>query len=283
MLDEAAHTDLQVIECSRSSYMKILRSIVLAAVVATFALPLAACAKYRTPGLAADFTALGLTPEQQSAVTSEGVREAMARRPAASFPTRIATVRLQDGEYWSYSYGRSRSGGRFSVVPSIDLERAEDAERLRRLPMIADVVPLNRIVLPDGVSGIDAIRNAAGSVQADMVLVYTLDTKFRTRTTIPALGVFTLGIFPNEAARVDTILAAALIDTRTGFVYGLVQGQGAAGQLANAWTSDDAVEDSRKRADRLALERALQQFEQVWKDIVETHARSTSASPTPAP
>ncbi|MEZ6317171.1 MAG: hypothetical protein R3B49_00255 [Phycisphaerales bacterium] len=229
------------------------------------------CVKYQTPGAAADFRALGITPAQQEAATDGFVRTSMSIKPAASFPARVAIGRVQDQGYRSYTqwgYGR----GRYTLVGVRDVEREEDLERLTSLPMIADAVMLNRMAVPDQLDTIEDMRGAAASVHADMLLLYTFDTRFGAETTIPALGVITLGLFPNKEARVTSTASAALVDTRTGYVYGLVEGTASEDQLANAWTSRDAIDQSRRRAERAAFEHATDEFTKLWKGVAERYA-----------
>jgi hypothetical protein len=239
---------------------------------------LTGCAQYQAPGGPADFAALGITQQEQAAMTDADIRVAMDRKPAASFPARIATVRLQDRQYESYTYGERTTGGRYAVVPATDLEQTEDVKRMLDLPMLAGVAPLNRLVMPEGPSSMKDLRRAAANVQADMVLIYTVDTRFGVENKIPALGVFTLGLFPNDEARVSSQVLAALVDTRTGFIYGLAQGAGNSGQLTNAWSSDSAVEQSRRKAERAAFTAALDQFELLWTGIASSYAMADTAS-----
>src|SRR5262245_53685216 len=53
------------------------------------------CASYATPGAGADFKALGVTQDMRSAETDGAIRQALDKRPLASFPTGIAVARVQ--------------------------------------------------------------------------------------------------------------------------------------------------------------------------------------------
>ena len=227
-------------------------------------------ARYVTPGGGADFRALGITETEQAERTGDTIALALAKKPAANFPATIATIRVQDRGYRSYST-QGHDVGKFSIVGTHDLETRADAERLASLPMVRDVVPLNRLVVGNVHNERD-LREAAARVQADMLLLYTLDTKVGVETTVPALGVITLGLFPNDQARVTSTASAAIIDTRTGFIYALAESTATATQIANAWTNQDAIDQSRRRAEREAFEGALDQIVLAWKHLAETYA-----------
>ena len=83
----------------------------------------------------------------------------------------------------------------------------------------------------------------------------------------------TLGFLPNHEARITTTASAVLFDVRTAYVYGLVEATEYEKQIASAWTASKAVEEARKRAERKAFEKLLDEFTLTWKNIVEKYAR----------
>ena len=52
----------------------------------------------------------------------------------------------------------------------------------------------------------------------------------------------------------------ALPDTRNGYIYALDEASEKDTQLANAWTSDDAVDECRKRTEQRAIDKLVGQF-----------------------
>jgi hypothetical protein len=176
-------------------------------------------------------------------------------------------ARVQGSGYCSYgatSYGT----GRYSVVTTLDAEKPEDLDRLRKLALVRDVVTMNRLVLPVELHTDADLRNAAGALHADMLLVYTFDTTFRTEDFASPLTVVTLGLFPGKTAKVTTTASAVLLDTRTGYIFATATGHSKQSQLANAWTSEAAADDARLRAEREALDEMLTSFEQTWPRLV---------------
>ncbi len=244
-------------------------------VIATLACALlGGCATYQVPGGPADFNALGITDEQQKGMTEDTITRELAKRPAASFPANIAFVRVQDRGYRSYgTYGHDI--GSYSIVGVRETEKDTDLIEFATLPMIGNVIPLNRLVIGT-IESEEDLRKAAARVHADMLLLYTFDTRFGVESTVPALGVITLGLFPNDEARVTSTASAALLDTRTGYIYMLAEATADTRQTANAWTSQDAVEQSRRRAESDAFKQLTDQLKSGWKDVAERFATSAN-------
>src|SRR5262245_13763437 len=127
-----------------------------------------ACAtKYVTPGAGANLTA----------ITSPDIAAAMKTEPAASFPARIAIVRVEGAGYRSYSatgYGR----GQFSIVTARDVENEEDFAVISKMPQVAAIAFLNKLLLPSDVISTQNRRIAAATLKADILLMYSFDTAF---------------------------------------------------------------------------------------------------------
>ncbi|MHC4109416.1 MAG: hypothetical protein ACYSXF_04530 [Planctomycetota bacterium] len=231
---------------------------------------LCGCAQYRSPGGPADFRAMGITEEFANEQTEPSIARRLDRKPLASFPAAVAVVRTQAPGYYSRTaqgYGR----GRYSVVPIRDVETDEHFERISNLPMIRGIAPLNRIVLPEQFNSDLELRQGAANVQADMVLIYTLDTVFGVEQKIPPLGLLTLGLFPDDEARVTCTASGVLMDTRSGYVYGLVEATSRETQIANTWTSQAAVDQTRRRAETKAFDHLVGEFEAMWPDVIERY------------
>jgi len=225
---------------------------------------------YVTPGAGAEPLALAETDLSQ--LTDTDIQEILDRKPASPFPAIMAYVRLQSPGYRSYSY-HSYGHGRYSVVPTRDIETDDDFKKLANLPMISDVAPLSRALIPQNLNSHKQLRLSAAQLHADLLLVYTLDTVFRIKDhDIGPLGIISLGFLPNREARITTTASAVLFDVRTAYVYGLVEATEYEKQMASTWTAYEAVEDARKKAERKAFEKLLDEFPLVWKKIVEKYA-----------
>ncbi len=223
----------------------------------------AGCTSYITPGRGAPISTL------TNADTH--IRERMARRPAAPFPARVAVARIQSPNYSSYT-NRGYGKGVFSVVTTRDIERDEDFKRIMALPMVAGIAPLNRLVVPRRFDSEKDLRLAAASVQADVLLAYTIDTAFRVdEHDVGPLRLISLGMLPTKEAKVTATASAVLFDVRTGYVYGLTEATAHEKKIASSWTRRDAVEGSRLRAERSAFVQLVGQIETLWPGLLAQH------------
>jgi hypothetical protein len=114
------------------------------------------------------------------------------------------------------------------------------------------------------------------------VLLYTVDTSFRTETTeIGPLQLVSLGFFPNKKAKVTSTCAAALVDTRTGYVYGVAEWTTHDDQRSDLWSSREAIEKARARAERGAFDGALAEVEKLWAGVSSTHGGGSTTATAP--
>lgn len=222
------------------------------------------CATYQTPGA-------GVNIGNLSRADSD-IAELMKREPAAPFPARIAVVRVQTTGYYSRN-NQCYGGGQFCVVTTRDIETEKDLERLSRLPMVGGVAFVNRMLLPSELKSIKDLRLAAATLKTDLLLVYSIDTRFNVESTeIGPLGLISLGFLPNKKAHVTTTASSALFDVRSGYVFGAVEATSTEQQRATYWSSNDAVESARLKTEAEAFQKMLGEFEKLWKGVVEQQA-----------
>jgi hypothetical protein len=201
---------------------------------------LPACSTYQAPGGPAEWSALGVQIEQSetwaSASPSERaklereIREeqtdiSIARsfdlKPLAAFPVAIATVRVQSPMYDRHSPTSSR----FAVIDDRAVERVEHATKLESLPHVHGIAPLNRLILPPSLLSHDQLRQGAAAVRAEMLLIYTLDTRFYEEDRSDPVETVTLGLWSDDRTHWVCNASAVLMDTRNGYIYGLVNGR----------------------------------------------------------
>lgn len=215
------------------------------------------CATYTTPGGAVSIPA----------ITGANVAQALAREPAASFPAHVIVARVQAPGYWSNT-NRGYGAGAYSVVTTRDIEEEGDFERLAALPGVSAVGAIGRVLLPSTMGTTEELRVAAAQLRGDILLLYTLDTAFRTDTQrLGPLQAIALGFFPNKKALVSSTCAVALIDVRTGFVYGVAEATATEEQRSNVWNTSAAIDRGRLLAERRAFVDALAQVERTWSDV----------------
>lgn len=221
-------------------------------------LALTGCASYVTPGGPATLSNLG-TP---------GINEIMAQQPAAEFPARLAIARVQASGYRSLR-GNAYGAGRYSVVLTRDIEDAADFERIARMPGVAAVGPLNRILLPTRLETLEDLREAAARLKADILLIYTFDTTFQAgeQKFLP-LNTIALGFLKNKKVTVTTTASAALFDVRTEFLYGVAEATAQDSKRASVWSEASAVDDLRVQTEKNAFASLVVELETTWKDIL---------------
>ncbi len=248
-------------------------------------LGLGGCAQYVTPGASASLLGLAatgpgakLTDAQLRSMTDYEIQQLLERKPAAKFPANLVVARVQASGYeswymrkWGY---RAYGSGKYSVITSRDVETEDDFKRLSDLPMVDRAGPLNRLVIPDQLESDLQIRQAAARLKADIMLLYTFETVFNVKDhEVGPFNWFTLGFLPNQEARVSCTASAILLDVRTGYLYGMAEGTATKKQMATIWSDEQAVDDSRKKAERAALDDLMNEIERTWRGVVNEYAR----------
>jgi len=238
------------------------------------------CASYHVPGAAADMSVFGMDAKTRRSQTDYDLQRQLDRKPLAQFPTAIAVARVQSPGYKAYgcnSYGT----GRYSIVTARDVESEAQFDRIARLPLVDGVAPVNRLLLPADLQSDRELRSAAAALHADILLVYTLDTSFSIGDMNSPIDVITLGFLPSKRAYVTTTASAVLLDTRNGYVYGVAEGAAQHDQMANTWTSDKAVDDSRRKTETQAMDNLIDELHRTWSGVQRTYA-TASAPPNGA-
>jgi hypothetical protein len=194
------------------------------------------------------------------------------RDATASFPAHVVIVRIQEPGYKSMT-NEGIGGGRYSVITVRDIETDEHIQRLAKLPSMAEVSPLSRLLLPSSFQSDQELRQAAARVQAGMVLVYTVDTTFLDTNKSTPLSVVTLGFGPTIDVRVITTVSALLLDTQTGYIYGTIEETAREQATSSAVSSKNACDAMRLKTERQAFEAFIAEFETLWPRIVETYKK----------
>jgi hypothetical protein len=221
------------------------------------------CASYTTPGAGVNL--------QNLSKADASIAELMKIEPAAPFPARVSVARVQASGYSSRSntcYG----SGQFCVVTTRDIEPEASFDRLSKMPQMAALALMNRMLLPSKLSSAMDLRRAAATLKTDLLLVYSMDTGFNVESTdIGPLALISLGFLPNKKARVTATASAALFDVRTGFVYGVAESTAFEEQRATFWSSNEAIDSARKKAETDAFQKLVGEIEKFWADVIRTH------------
>ncbi len=203
-----------------------------------------------------------------SLIADQDIRNAFENKPAATIPVQLATVRIQESEYCSYTT-QGIGTGAFSVVTVKDVEKDEDYARLNKMTDVSQVVALNRLLVNDQRVSAKSLRQGAAVLHADVVLIYTFDTKFFEQDQFKPLTVVSLGLSPNKVIKVTSTAAAILMDVRTGYVYTALESTIRSSHLASSWTSSDTIDESRRETERTSFEGLLTEMEKTWPQVLE--------------
>ena len=221
----------------------------------------AGCASYETPGGAVHL----------GDIDRADLAGAAAQQPSPRFPASIAVVRVQASQYRAYA-AASYGSGRFSVVTTADLPSEQQFKALSTWPAVALVAPLDPLLLPAKLDSLDELRLAAAKSQADVLLIYTVDTTFQIkgRAYGPQASI-SLGLVPDSDAHITSTASAIFTDVRTGFSYGSTEATVKLAGLAEAWGSSDAVDKKRVEAEQQAFALLLSQAEKSWTGIEQQY------------
>lgn len=211
-------------------------------------------------------------PAKLDQIDGADIATVAARQPAASFPAQLAVVRVQAADYRSESVQPDITG-RYSVITTGELLTDTAQANMGSWPAVAGAAPVGRLLLPTQVNTLDDLRLAAARLQADVLLVYTIDTGFRIRDkSYASLAILSLGLVPDRDAHISSTASALFIDVRSGYVYGQAEGTARASGLTNIWHSSATVDRKRIEAERSAFVDMMASAKKTWTGIVAHYA-----------
>ena len=192
---------------------------------------------------------------------------------AATLPATLAVARIQQSGRHYISEARTRydDGDFLSLTQTLTTDHREE---LGSLYGISDVIvlapPPTRPERGQRGHVLNAVRQEAHRVGAELLLLLTFASDSETHSILPPLSVLTLGMLPQDFAEAEAAGHAVLMDVRTGhvFAYGTVTRD--TWQLANSWTVNKAQRDAVKRAEQRVLTRLLETLGPRWPAV--THA-----------
>lgn len=169
-------------------------------------------------------------------------------------------------------YTRGFGEGRYCVVTTEDVADDAHLERLAKMKGVADVVRINRMLLPSQLLSDLELRNAGAKLHTDMMVLYTFDTHFEDRDVLKPLTTISLGLAPTKSFKAVSTASALIMDTRTGYLYAVLEERADQRGLATAWGDEEAMRRARKKAERAALEKLLTELETTWPRVVRRHS-----------
>jgi hypothetical protein len=221
------------------------------------ALVFSACSSYvNSPKVAAERAATA------KAFSDPLIARAYNAKPTMRFPARIAIAPQCDGAQQELRR----------------LDAAGKLDTLRAMPSVAAFVPVNPLVISDGDekpiwNKTDLlVREAAAKLHADAVFLLKVETNITDGKLFAPLTTVSLGLFPNNRAEVIATALAALVDTRTGYIYGTLERSAGRSCLTISW--DDFTRDRTiQRASGDAVKKLLSDVPDFWRGVVQAHGR----------
>lgn len=237
---------------------------------------LSGCVSYVTPGRGANLADVGAPRAADMEPGADvKIRESFDKKPLAHFPANLAVARIQAAGYHSNT-SEGWGTGKFTLVTVRDIESPDAIDRISKLPQLGGVAPINRMLFQTDKLDTDLpLRQAAASLHADLLLIYTLDTTFSSQDKAVPLSVLTLGLSPNQAIRVNSTASAILLDTRNGYVYGLAEATAKQDRLTSGWQESDTVDATRKQTEAEAFDKLVSEFGSTWNKVVRTYGPTT--------
>ena len=209
--------------------------------------------------------------KQSEAFSHPLIAHAYNAKPAIRFPATIVVAPM--------------GGGAQQELRALDAFGKLDS--LKSLPQVKDITTLSSLLMSDSNGEIEGsngkpapiwnksdliLREAAAKMHADAVLLIQLEANITDGKIFTPLTTLSLGLFPNDRTEVIATALAALVDTRTGYVYATTERS--AGRTCYAMSWDESTRDrARGRATRSAMEKLLAEFPALWRGVVQTHRK----------
>ena len=200
--------------------------------------------------------------EKRAAFSDPLIAQASNAKPAMRFPSTIA-IAANDRDVREHLRALSAHG---------------TLDSLNSLPQLARTVIVSPVLVgeTDREHRITAdlrLREAAAKLHADAVLIVANESQLTDGRIIAPLTELSLGLLPNKRYELISTAFAALVDTRTGYVYGTDEKSRARSGITMAWGSDDVIHRARAKVEREALEKLFADFPAFWRGVADTHRR----------
>jgi hypothetical protein len=152
----------------------------------------------------------------------------------------------------------------------------DDELKQLQAPGIRSIMPVNTYVGDEGHlwNMADLMRQRAMIINntrfldLDLILLCDETVNVETRQHIEPLQWFSLGILNPESTRTRTQLDAAMMDARTGFIYGVIGDEGKGASHSLTFLEAEAVKEAGKnRASSSARKQLVGRFPAFWTKV----------------
>ena len=220
----------------------------------------AGCQSPRPGPTGADLSLIGLHPEVAASIHGDN-RAQIGVEPKARFPLRLAVAELIAAECGDRS--------RYRVTQPAAPKRLEP---LAELQAVADVRIIDRRMVPRPQDDGEPLRRAAELLGADMLLAYTIHLDVTSDDKLPVLTLLTLGLAPTVTERGNAVIDAVLIDSHSGYIYGVARTEASNTRLATPWSSRKAARRAIARARERAVTHLIDRMPGAWSAVPDEYA-----------
>lgn len=200
--------------------------------------------------------------EKRAAFSDPLIARAYNAKPAMRFP---AVIAVASTDCTTRDHLRAISAG-------------DTLEKWNFLPQLARIAIVSPVLIEESrgedrtTAGV-RLREAAAKLHADAVLLLATETQATDGRIIAPLTELSLGLLPNKRYELISTALAALVDTRTGYVYGTLEKSRARSGITMAWGSDDVIRRARSKVEREAMEKLFADFPAFWRGVTDSHRR----------
>jgi hypothetical protein len=189
-------------------------------------------------------------------------------KPTIQFPARIGVAPMNDD----------------AKLQLRNLDALGKLDGLKKLPNLAAFVNISSLLMSSGYDGDESkhkpiwnkgdliIREAAAKLHTHAVLLVKLETIVTDGQIFAPLSMLTLGMFPNDRAEVMVTALAALVDTRTGYVYGVLERSAGRTNYSISW-DDDSRDRAVRKTEQAAAQKLIGEFPDFWLGVVQAHRK----------
>lgn len=163
--------------------------------------------------------------------------------------------------------------GHFRVVADRLPSENTELALIGKLPQISEVITFNPMLIPPALNSIRDLRVLAAKLQADLLLIYTLDVVvYAEKQPTGMLDALTFDLFADQGLEAKTRTTGMLVDVRTGHIYGLLSGEGSAGQEHVPFRKVSDTDSLRQHSEQESYRQFVADFSRLWQSVLQAHA-----------
>lgn len=219
-------------------------------------------------------------------LTSFAAVAALASCGSYQHVSEVSSQSVPDFQQYPKVSGRPalRVPARMGILTTSRFRDALAGDQLAKLqaPGIRTVMPVNAYVtgdeklwrLSDLLYQRSKIISETRLLELDLILLCDQTEDTQTRDHVPPLSWLSLGMINPQSTKVHTQLDVALMDARTGYVYGVIGDEGKGSSHSLTFLEADAVKETgRIRAGNSAKTQLTSRFPAFWQAVRQRYGK----------